>query len=95
MVPETHAVDLVPDAHGTLVELDARALHDGVDPGVRVVDADVQLAVLLPLDAVKESLDVVVLGVVHDDGKGVLGSSGLHLVAGLLQVGSLPAVLII
>ena len=61
VVPQAHVVHHVPHVHGRLVEFLADVVEDGVDSRVRVVDADVQPAILLPLDPLKEALDFLIL----------------------------------
>ena len=61
VIPQSHVVHLVPHVYRRLVKFLADVLEDGVDSRVRVVDADVQPAILLPLDALKEALNFLVL----------------------------------
>ena len=62
MIPQAHVVHLVPHVYRRFVKSLADILEDGVHSRVRVVDADVEPAILLPLDALKEALDLLILG---------------------------------
>merc|ERR1719195_1532084 len=91
MVSQAHSVYLIPDAYWGFIELLAGALHNSINPGISIVDANVQLAVLFPLDALEEALDIIVLGMIHDNCNSIMSSSVLDLVASLLKVRGLPA----
>ena len=61
VIPQAHIVHFVPHVHGGFVKFLANVLEDGIYPRVRIVDTDVQPAVLLPLDALEEALDLLIL----------------------------------
>lgn len=91
MVSQAHSIYLIPDTYWGIIEFFARALHYGTDPGISIVDTNVQLAILFSLDAFKKALDIIILCMIHDDSNGIIGSSCLHLIASFLQVGGFPA----
>ena len=91
MVSQAHSIYLIPDTYWGIIEFFARALHYGTDPGISIVDTDVQLSILFPLDALKKTLNIFILGMIHDNSNGIVSSSSLDLITSLQQVRFLPA----
>ena len=91
MTSQPHSIDHVPGVDRlSLPELLAHVSEDGVDPGVGVVDQQVQPPTLLAVDPLKQLLHVTVHTMVHDHGDGV-SSSLLDLLGAVWQVGLSPA----